>query len=451
MSYDEFYIESSYRQFRRSLPVIAVLMVGSALAIIFTPHAYRLLPILFFINGITMLGIGILIFIVIKRNRNFAAKGASLLGSIFIADILICEKLTCSILHIPFSPVYVVGYLALILLSMHLQSNPNARLRRRSSILLVILFAFVSSILEFIDLFPYSLHKPLWWMIIAKIALSLFPPILVSVVHSLAVERYREQLTETTRANEKLMSSMRYIICGETFGALIHDVRNMTNEVYWAMERIREKLSKDVASLPISNAIKAIERLSKMSERFIGYLKMDPTAVTEVNVQAVLSSVVTFAQSSSKASKGIQFVTIDTPVDCTTLCVKASEYRFFSVLLNIIINAIQSLQASQQVNKVIETEIRSGIGTITITISDNGPGIAPENLLRIFEVFTTKPGGGGLGLYFTRKYIYEELHGTLDVKSIQNEKTTFTITLKTIGTKHRGQDKGMSTPVRIAE
>jgi len=450
MPYDEFYIETSYRQFTRALPVIAVLMAGSALGIFFTPPAYYLLPIIFCSNGLAMLAVGAVIFMFVRRSRRCAVKGAILLGYIFLADILVCENLTCSILHIPFSPVYVVGYLALIMLSMHQQSNPDARARRHSTIMLLFLFALVSSAFEFVNIIPPSLHKPLWWLVIVKIILSFFPPILVSVVHTLAVERYREQLAETTRANEKLMSSMRYIICGETFGALIHDVRNVINDVYWAMERIMERFSKDTVALPISNVMNALERSSKMSEQFIGYLKMDPTAVTQVNVQAVLASVIAFVQSSNKASKGIRFISHDTPLDPALARVRASEYRLFSVLLNIIINAMQSLQASPKDDKIIETGIRTENGSITIEISDNGPGIAPEILPRIFEVFTTKPDGGGLGLYFARKYIHDDLHGMLDVKSIQNEKTTFTISLAATGGKNHGPDRCTPTPERNA-
>ncbi len=66
---------------------------------------------------------------------------------------------------------------------------------------------------------------------------------------------------------------------------------------------------------------------------------------------------------------------------------------------------------------------------VRITVSDNGPGISPETLRRIFEpLFTTKRTGDGLGLSTSRKII--ELHGgTIDVDSAVDQGTDFTIWL----------------------
>jgi len=66
---------------------------------------------------------------------------------------------------------------------------------------------------------------------------------------------------------------------------------------------------------------------------------------------------------------------------------------------------------------------------VRITVSDNGPGIAPETMRRIFEpLFTTKRTGDGLGLSTSRKII--ELHGgTIDVDSAVDQGTDFTIWL----------------------
>ena len=60
-------------------------------------------------------------------------------------------------------------------------------------------------------------------------------------------------------------------------------------------------------------------------------------------------------------------------------------------------------------------------------ISDNGKGITPENLQRLFEPFYSgRPGGLGLGLTTARSIIHS--HGVmLDVRSVVGEGTTFTL------------------------
>lgn len=65
----------------------------------------------------------------------------------------------------------------------------------------------------------------------------------------------------------------------------------------------------------------------------------------------------------------------------------------------------------------------------TLSVTDTGPGIAPETLARVFQpYFTTKSGGTGLGLPTARRLI-EEHGGTLTVVSEVGRGTTFTVAL----------------------
>jgi signal transduction histidine kinase len=67
-------------------------------------------------------------------------------------------------------------------------------------------------------------------------------------------------------------------------------------------------------------------------------------------------------------------------------------------------------------------------GRFTIQVSDNGPGILPEVLERIFiPFFTTKPSGSGIGLSLSRQIM--RLHnGTITAHSKQGIETVFTLT-----------------------
>ena len=66
-----------------------------------------------------------------------------------------------------------------------------------------------------------------------------------------------------------------------------------------------------------------------------------------------------------------------------------------------------------------------GYDVIEVLISDNGAGIKPENILRIFDIgWTTKRAGMGFGLFWARDYV-EGLGGSISVESALNEGTTF--------------------------
>jgi two-component system NtrC family sensor kinase len=95
--------------------------------------------------------------------------------------------------------------------------------------------------------------------------------------------------------------------------------------------------------------------------------------------------------------------------------------------LSIIANAVDAMEGMGTL--VIETGTAGN--SISIKISDTGPGIPPHLLNRIFDpFFTTKSqkGGTGLGLSIADKIIKEN-NGKIDVTSEEGKGTTFTIIL----------------------
>jgi signal transduction histidine kinase len=81
------------------------------------------------------------------------------------------------------------------------------------------------------------------------------------------------------------------------------------------------------------------------------------------------------------------------------------------VFLNLIMNAIEAMSASA--NGARALDIKSSVsdaGEVLVTVADSGPGVAIENLEKIFEAFfTTKPEGMGMGLSICRSIV--EAHG----------------------------------------
>jgi len=93
-------------------------------------------------------------------------------------------------------------------------------------------------------------------------------------------------------------------------------------------------------------------------------------------------------------------------------------------LLNIIINATEAMAEGEGLLIITCSEADH---IITISISDNGKGIAPEEMDQLFEpFFTAKPGGLGLGLTST-KTILNSHHADIHVISEQRKGTTFSI------------------------
>jgi two-component system NtrC family sensor kinase len=98
------------------------------------------------------------------------------------------------------------------------------------------------------------------------------------------------------------------------------------------------------------------------------------------------------------------------------------------VFLNVINNARDAIEGGGEIK--IETGIGEG-DTISIKISDTGPGIPKASLGKIFDPFyTTKPPGKGTGLGLSICHgIIEKLGGDISVASDVGKGTTFTINL----------------------
>jgi signal transduction histidine kinase len=81
--------------------------------------------------------------------------------------------------------------------------------------------------------------------------------------------------------------------------------------------------------------------------------------------------------------------------------VRVEKHKLLQILVNLVRNAKDALQAGGKAEKCITVRLaRSGADHLRIEVADNGVGIVPENLTRIFASgFTTKRGGHGFGLH----------------------------------------------------
>ena len=99
--------------------------------------------------------------------------------------------------------------------------------------------------------------------------------------------------------------------------------------------------------------------------------------------------------------------------------------RMRRAMMNLINNGADAMLAAEKVQPQICITTRIENGFATITVKDNGPGIAPENMKRIFEpLFTTKGFGTGLGLPAVVQ-IAEQHGGKLEVSSTEGDGASF--------------------------
>ena len=109
-----------------------------------------------------------------------------------------------------------------------------------------------------------------------------------------------------------------------------------------------------------------------------------------------------------------------------SLELSADEQLIEQVLINLLKNAIQALEKTEHPRIELKA-FNDANGKIIIQLADNGQGILPEVLDKIFvPFFTTKPKGSGIGLSLSRQIL--RLHGgTLTAHSEPDVETVFTL------------------------
>jgi two-component system NtrC family sensor kinase len=106
------------------------------------------------------------------------------------------------------------------------------------------------------------------------------------------------------------------------------------------------------------------------------------------------------------------------------MCLDGNQVE--QVFVNILINAIHAVEENGEI--FIASRLDGEEGTVAVEITDNGPGISPENRSKIFEpFFSTKAKGTGLGLAVSYG-IVKNHKGDIQVSSGSGEGARFTIT-----------------------
>ncbi len=120
-------------------------------------------------------------------------------------------------------------------------------------------------------------------------------------------------------------------------------------------------------------------------------------------------------------------ITFTASVEPENITFSGDEELLEQVIINLLKNAIHALEGRLE-SKIVMRGFLNKRGRVTIQVTDNGEGILPEVLDKIFiPFFTTKPKGSGIGLSLSRQIM--RLHGgSITAFSQPDQGTTFTLT-----------------------
>lgn len=191
------------------------------------------------------------------------------------------------------------------------------------------------------------------------------------------------------------------------------------------VKREKEYELKTDAADDLREGLATIENRSKGLIKFIDayreYTSLPQPKIKTVLLKELIEKTAQFMRQELKKTN-IEFTS-----SCSSdyLTVQADAEMIEQVLINLVKNAMESL--SQHPKGKIELNGMYSDQSIIIEVIDNGPGIIPEAINRIFvPFFTTKKTGSGIGLALSRQ-IMQMHNGSLTVASEPDVRTTFTL------------------------
>ncbi|MCB9357000.1 MAG: PAS domain S-box protein [Calditrichaeota bacterium] len=237
---------------------------------------------------------------------------------------------------------------------------------------------------------------------------------------------YLRDISETRDIVQRLAATDRLAIAGKLASGVAHEVNNPLQAISAHISALQNRLNKDERSLESLGIVAdSVDRIRIIMRGLLDLQRAEASVSSETSLNEVVNKTVALLQPLCRQAE----IEIDLKLDPELPPVSAAASELEQVLINIVKNAIEAIGQAGRIE--ISTSINNDKANVVIT--DNGPGIARENLSKIFDPFVSfkeKGGGTGLGLYISKQIISQH-GGVLQVESEVGQGTTFTITLPT--------------------
>lgn len=231
-----------------------------------------------------------------------------------------------------------------------------------------------------------------------------------------------EDTTESVKLEKQLIRAERLASVGVFASGIAHEINNPAFAAFGLAETILEEKNIPKIREYAEKIKECILDISDIVQKLSRYTRYEASSgITTIRINEALDDAVLMAKKSKKAD--LQIVT-DYNGDVEF---EANGPEIQQIFFNLISNSIDAISDSGKIE--IKTKVYKDY--IKITISDNGSGIMPENLDKIFDpLFTTKDPGVGIGLGLNVVYrLVTKYKGSIDVDSKPGKGTVFTVQL----------------------
>jgi PAS domain S-box-containing protein len=234
-------------------------------------------------------------------------------------------------------------------------------------------------------------------------------------------ELVEERTKELRDAHEELIQKARLATLGQLSGNISHELRNplgvVDSSVYYLKRKLKDADGKVQEHL---DRIKSsVDSATAVIESLLNLTRMKELQLARLNLVDIIS----YALATSKVPAAVKVIRDFLEQE---FWVNADREQLRMTFKNIIKNAVEAMDGKGMLTITIRT---TAGGQAEVSFADTGPGIAPENLERVFQpLFSTKTKGIGFGLSIA-KAVVERHSGMIEAKSEPGKGTNLIIKL----------------------
>jgi two-component system NtrC family sensor kinase len=244
-------------------------------------------------------------------------------------------------------------------------------------------------------------------------------------------QRVEERTAKLKEAHYQLVQSEKLASIGKLAATIAHEINNPLSGILTYTKLIDRKLAKGLGAGGDTEKIQSYlgimeretERCSSIVKNLLDFARRrEPSFKADVDVNAVLDEALSLLSNQI----ALQEITLDKRYSEVPPMV-GDPMQLRQVFVNLIVNACEAVQDNGIVT--VTTSYLKSDQIIQIQVSDNGVGIAEEDMPKIRDpFFTSKEKGTGLGLAVVYGIVNSH-QGSVDVTSTLGEGTTFTVNL----------------------
>jgi signal transduction histidine kinase len=241
-------------------------------------------------------------------------------------------------------------------------------------------------------------------------------------------QRVEQRTAELHEAQASLLHSERLAALAEVTGSISHELRNPVGALQNALSSIKRISSNEDRFMIKSVALadRSVKRINHVIEELLDYSRVRALQLTSVRLDDWLADLL-------EEYKPPQPVKLRRELGSDVM-IDLDQKRLTLAITNLLDNASQAIVA-RNVDRAVGSRSEISVTTrlvddsVEITIDDTGPGIAPDDLEKVFEpLFTTKSTAIGLGLVITRQII-DQHNGAITIESEQGHGARATVRL----------------------